>query len=385
METFAQFKLFESIENDAMSNKEIDVKISEIYNDIDNLGVSAKQNAWAVEKYSPKSSKKKDILEAMQDALYEYHVKKTGDWNDIDVKIWKSKFNYPAIKSKMFDALSRENIEFIENFLLPPAIKGAGRAYKLKTTSNYQASMSEISWYKAVRAMEEYISQNNAAGKSAAAQKELLYNELNEKLSDFHATYIESIVERSSDMFDRLKKTYAKINFDKFFNAYKPQRKEMVAKVFKLTDAENEYNANNPYAVNSQEDDRELRSRFGSRLYGLKQHYEENSPVMLKVKEVEKVGMQFDSFKDKQKYLDDVREAAENEYTRCLNIIIDRINKTDMDKSMIEVESISEYDAKAFDIYVTDGSKRFHARSVFCAERSEIVTPHWRFIITNKR
>lgn len=42
-------------------------------------------------------------------------------------------------------------------------------------------------------------------------------------------------------------------------------------------------------------------------------------------------------------------------------------------------------DPKFFDMMITDGEKNLHARSIFAAEFSVKMRPHFRFIITNAR
>ena len=42
-------------------------------------------------------------------------------------------------------------------------------------------------------------------------------------------------------------------------------------------------------------------------------------------------------------------------------------------------------DPKLFDVVITDGEKKVHARSVLAAEFSECMVAHFRFIITNAK
>ena len=52
--------------------------------------------------------------------------------------------------------------------------------------------------------------------------------------------------------------------------------------------------------------------------------------------------------------------------------------------SKIKVNSISN-DPKLFELEVTDGNITLYARSIWAAEWSDKMIPHFRFIITNKR
>ena len=106
-------------------------------------------------------------------------------------------------------------------------------------------------------------------------------------------------------------------------------------------------------------------------------------------KEVERLHKMISTFRvesrdfDKEYYIERVRRDFEAEYLRCILMIADRVLTSKMNTKQISVQNVSSNDAKAFDIYVKDDQRTMHARSIWCAEYSEIVTPHWRFIITN--
>lgn len=86
---------------------------------------------------------------------------------------------------------------------------------------------------------------------------------------------------------------------------------------------------------------------------------------------------------DRNYYLNKTVEDAENNFKSAVALIAKRCEKAGLVADRLQVNEISDNDAKAFEIYVSDGEKTMHARSIFCAEFSSIVTPHWRFIITN--
>lgn len=78
-----------------------------------------------------------------------------------------------------------------------------------------------------------------------------------------------------------------------------------------------------------------------------------------------------------------VAENAERDFRSNLSLVAERAYKAQMSCEGIKVLFASENDAKAFNMVLTDGIKKMHCRSIFCAEDSVLVTPHWRFIITN--
>lgn len=85
---------------------------------------------------------------------------------------------------------------------------------------------------------------------------------------------------------------------------------------------------------------------------------------------------------DREFYLERVRRDTEAEYLRCLTFVAERCLSAKMNTSRISVQSIDSNDAKAFDIWIKDDKNTMHARSIWCAEYSDFVTAHWRFIIT---
>lgn len=84
---------------------------------------------------------------------------------------------------------------------------------------------------------------------------------------------------------------------------------------------------------------------------------------------------------NKRKYVDEVVKNAENKYKHDMEHIAEKIRRMNMDENNLKVETIYP-DVIHYDITLTDGFKSVHARSIFAAEFSVKVTPHYRFIIT---
>lgn len=87
---------------------------------------------------------------------------------------------------------------------------------------------------------------------------------------------------------------------------------------------------------------------------------------------------------DLEAFMEDVQKDAEFEWKGSIHLIVTRIMSAGLDGDKIQISRIADGDAKAFDIHITDGTRSMHARSIFAAEFSTIVTPHFRFIITNE-
>ena len=84
----------------------------------------------------------------------------------------------------------------------------------------------------------------------------------------------------------------------------------------------------------------------------------------------------------KEQYVKKRQEDADLNYEQSMAIIADRVRKMDMDESNIHVRSIEDDDYQYFNIYVDDGNRVAHARTILAAEWSDLVVPHLRFIIT---
>lgn len=86
---------------------------------------------------------------------------------------------------------------------------------------------------------------------------------------------------------------------------------------------------------------------------------------------------------NKPVFLENRKKDAERDFHDSIQLIAQRIKDAGMDPDNVKVNGIHD-DVKAFDIHVTDGTRSMHARSILAAEFSTLVTPHFRFIITNE-
>lgn len=88
--------------------------------------------------------------------------------------------------------------------------------------------------------------------------------------------------------------------------------------------------------------------------------------------------------KSKSTFVKEIIDAAEDTFNRNITTLASRIMNQDFDFDKLEVTSISD-DPKYFELQITDGKNNLYARSIYAAEFSEKMVPHFRFIITNKR
>ncbi len=64
--------------------------------------------------------------------------------------------------------------------------------------------------------------------------------------------------------------------------------------------------------------------------------------------------------------------------------LADRLNKRGFSPDDLKFSDIS-LDPKLFDVYITSGNSKIHARSILAAVGSECMVAHFRFIITNAK
>ncbi len=88
--------------------------------------------------------------------------------------------------------------------------------------------------------------------------------------------------------------------------------------------------------------------------------------------------------KTKIDFIQENREDAENTFNRNIANLAEKLYAKEFEFSKITVNSISN-DPKLFELEVTDGNITLYARSIWAAEWSDKMIPHFRFIITNRR
>lgn len=88
--------------------------------------------------------------------------------------------------------------------------------------------------------------------------------------------------------------------------------------------------------------------------------------------------------KTKYEFIQENREDAERTFNRNIANLAEKLYEKEFEFSKITVNSISK-DPKLFELEVTDGNITLYARSIWAAEYSDKMIPHFRFIITNRR
>jgi hypothetical protein len=86
---------------------------------------------------------------------------------------------------------------------------------------------------------------------------------------------------------------------------------------------------------------------------------------------------------DKKKYITQMKLDAEKKYQSDMMVVADKVRQMHMNERNLSVKSIKT-SVKGFDIVVSDGEKKIYARSIYAAENSVFVAPHFSFIVTDR-
>lgn len=84
-----------------------------------------------------------------------------------------------------------------------------------------------------------------------------------------------------------------------------------------------------------------------------------------------------------QKWIARQREEAEQKFNADICVLADKIRLKSINEDKMSLEYASN-DPKHIEICINDGTTALHARSILAAENSVLVTPHFRFIVTEK-
>lgn len=358
-----------------------------------NAMTKAEKQAVA-DKYGINSVKINDIVDGIKQILNDLHkAKSPNEYTDDDFKAWWNYFDGPTSSVSLKKALAGEKIEWCE-FVLNKAkeLVFAGKR------GDY--------WMRAQRSFEKYI--NGLLNKDKNSKDVNLQNlivTLMEKTKEFHDNYIENV------------KLWSKRKYESLLQM-KDFKIEDYMSIFGTIDRET--------LVRAGKGDRSVNylidhSDFWRHFYPYSEEYTAKKNVVIfgvtyEAKTIRKpvtkgsysmrdialaTGEEFADIPTKnalrrqaevlmfnakykwnlKNYTEDNVKAAEDKFKSDIMAIAEKVRRMNMEEAMLELLSI-ESDPKHYDITLTDGKKTVHARSIFAAEFSEKVSPHYRFIIT---
>lgn len=348
-------------------------------------------------KYGVNSMKSEEIRKEVLRQLCEFHKKKTT-FGPEDVMWFNKYWDYPSSPQKLRQAFKDESDEFLEFYK-----KFEEARYDAMPPRQRFHSISGKSLSRSIKALENII--NDRKNENDSELKELLKN-LNNETKTFHDGYIKRIEKYHSEYFDNLEKMkdFKQSDFLSFFGVMNPQKYRHIADKMKsrswysglkTSDMNIWYkfhsDTSKPYTSSEKSitvfgqkyEPQEIRVATSAHAPG-----SEQIPASLPSKQAidysNAVSMMKTMFKfDKKKYVDKMKLDAEHKYQMDMMTVADKVRQMSMNESNLSVKSIKT-SVKGFDIYVSDGVKTIYARSIYAAENSAFVAPHFRFIVTDR-
>lgn len=349
-------------------------------------------------KYGISSNKAAEIEKALRQILVERHrTKAPGDWTEEDFDDWWSFYNAPTSAVALKKALAGESGEWVkfvrDMFEKTLAKKYVGGDYYVRAANSFHKYTTGLI---------------NDATNKADVNRTALIEDLMEKTKEFHDNYIERVRDWADSYYDtvearkdweiedymayigtedrldtaqNLEKTNGRLYLSKrytpaqldafsvFSEEYMPKKTIKVG--FKTYHAEKVLRGIKKSRTTIEDVEDAIKNDTFSDI-----------PSINAIKSLTQTKMMEAQFKwDKKKFIEKIVEDAEKKYRADIELVADRVRKMKMNEKSIEVLSQQD-DPKAFDMVLTDGQKQVRARSIYAAENSVKVTPHYRFIIT---
>ena len=308
-------------------------------------------------KYGLVSKKSGDIQKAILVAMRNERNERRK-YNNDDIIWFKRLSDMPSRYKNLCTWLDNESLEFV-NFMryyyeekLKSKKSKFGSLFDLKNSTkgrdwNYTMTYADKYLIDTYNNLMQYIEEHDPTKISSKQEQQTIINRIKQKLlentKEFHDEYIKKVENFANKYWDELP---SKIESSK--KAYE--------KAKQLYEEEKYYNKSKVLRTIMEE---------ASRTY--------NTYLIVSKK-----------YSSKKEYVDKCKEDAEAKFDANITSISERLKKQDFIITDIKVTDIHN-DPKFYAMCVTDGIKKVYCRSVWAAEFSDKMIPHFRFIITNKK
>lgn len=328
----------------------------EDYNTIsDSPDTATKKNIAS--KYGLVSKKSGDIQKAILVAMRNERNERRK-YSDDDITWFKRLSDMPSRYKTLCTWLDNESLEFV-NFMrcyyeekLKSKKSKFGSLFDLKNSAkgrdwNYTMTYADKYLIDTYNNLMQYIEEHDPTKLSSKQEQQAIINRIKQKLlentKEFHDEYIKKVENFANKFWGELS---SKIESSK--KAYE--------KAKQLYEEEKYYNKSKVLRTMMEE---------ASRTY--------NYYLIVSKK-----------YSSKKEYVDKCKEDAEAKFDANITSIAERLNKQNFIITDIKVTDIHN-DPKFYAMCVTDGIKKVFCRSVWAAEFSSKMIPHFRFIITSKK
>ena len=331
----------------------------ELYKDYEDAGyVTGTEKKALIAKYGVTTKKAQDIKMAILEQLKIIRQNKK-EFTQQDLTDFCRLYDYSI--NKMCAALADEPKDFqfyIKDAYYETLKKKKLEKYALMTSfSGYRFSIAEKDSIKNYQKIAKAVEQLNPSQEKLNEQEhfEMINNKITELMQDFKVIYMKKIEEHA-------KSQYKYYSDKKNLEALEANVKAAQAAVEKYKQEKGiHWIKYNDYVGNQYE----------------------------KVEEkARKKVAQFKAFTKmyttEKEYLDKCREDGEETFANNIASISERLIKDNLDVANITISDVKN-DPKFFEMMLSDGTKKLYLRSVFAAQFSTKMIPHFRFIITERK
>lgn len=327
------------------------------YESIGGLGIKDKKVLAA--KYNASSPKAADLQKAILENIRVIRSTKSQFTKD-DIR-WFHRIGMYDRYDKFKEIASKESEKFISFYkdVMFDDLKKRGldkkigwSASELRYGTSY-ADQSMLSRYNnAVKYLAEIDPENIASAAAKTTAVTSVLTKLTGLLTEFKKAYLSKIQKYAEDVYDHAPER---------LNVCTEKLKEIEDQMHELVYATGKYNSSAYWSneYRSLEKDKNRYSRGKA-----------EAKYVLSL--------------TKSKYVADALEEGEKSYEATVKALAEKIDDKGINADNMTVKRVAD-DPKLFELMVTDGEKNLYARSVWAAEYSDKMVPHFRFIITNRK
>lgn len=321
--------------------------------------VTGQEKKDLIAKYGVESKKAQDIKNRILEILRELRREKKN-FDKEDITDFLRLHDY--VTSRMIEGLKEEAKEFstyLKDYYFERLKSRKLESWALVTSglNNYRLSIADKDLIKTYQKISKAVDEINPTKEKLNEKEhfEMLNNRITELMQDFKVIYLKRIEEYAKKQY---KYYSSEENLKKLIDAKEAAEKE----VEKYKEENNiRWIKYNDYKGRNLENNVDKARNKISQFKGFTKMYT-----------TEKM------------YLDKCREDGEKTFANNIAAISERLIKDNLNIDNLSITNVKN-DPKFFEMIITDGNKKLYLRSVFAAQFSTKMIPHFRFIITERK
>lgn len=352
-------KDIKSIISESTTNSSSKFTEQELHDDMEKLdSLTGQEKKDMIAKYGVNSKKTRDIINAILLQLKVLRKNKKSFTTD-DLRDFTKLHDYTT--SRMCAGLADEPKEFqifVRDSFFENLKKKKLDSYALVTSLNdYRLSYADKDSIKRYQKIAKTVDELNPSAEKLNEKEhfEMINKKITELMQDFKVIYMKKIEE------------HAKIQYAYYSNDNNLKVLEKAVK-----DAEQD--------IENYKKEKGIRFiSYNDRIgYKYEQARDKARSKVSKFKAFTKM------YATEKAYLDRCAKDGEEIFARNIASISERLIKNNLNVNNLSISDVKN-DPKFFEMMLSDGTKKLYLRSVFAAQYSEKMIPHFRFIITERK